>query len=414
VLAFTFPGQGSQRAGMGRAWVGHPSWEVVDEASDLVGRDLAELLLTTGQEELTRTANAQLATYVLSLVVLDAVERIGIAPTLCAGHSLGEFSALTASGALAFEDGIRLVAERGMAMHEAAEARAGMMAAVLGADEDAVEAACQRAEGDVWVANYNAPGQVVVAGEPEALERAGHIAKSLGARKILPIAVAGAFHTPFMAPARALLRKALADTPFVDPEMPVVANVDATVHSEAAEWPALLSAQLCSPVRWRQTLRTFDALGASTVVEVGPGGVLTGLARRVLPQVRAVALAAPHDLESLVDALADHESWHGLAGPHPGESLFTSERVVVAHAAGIFTPAPSVVAPGPGNGGPGATPPDPDSAGTEVRVGDLVGHVGRDEVRTAFEGRLVGFLVHPGERVTPGQPVAWLRVPGAG
>jgi len=412
LLAFTFPGQGSQRPGMGAPWVDHPSWEVVEEASTRTERDLFRLLLEADQDELTRTANAQLSTYVLSLVVLDAIERVGIAPTLCAGHSLGEYTALTASGALAFEDGIRLVAERGDAMHEAAEERAGTMAAVLGADDDAVESACQRAEGDVWVANYNAPGQVVIAGDPDGVRLAGDIAKTLGARKVVPFPVAGAFHTPLMAPARARLRKALAETRFSAPEIPVVANVDARVHDDPVEWPSLLSAQLCSPVRWRQTLAVLAELGTTAVVEVGPGGVLTGMARRVLPELRAAAVATPADIDELVDVLSGNVALHAFAAAHQGERLFTSERVVVSPAAGVFTPDPSIVVPGPGNGGPGAaaaTPVD-DAAGSDVGVGDLVGHVGDAEVRTPFEGRLVGFLVHPGERVMPGQPVAWLRV----
>ena len=416
MLAFTFPGQGSQRPGMGRAWVDHPSWEVVDEASDVAGRDVSRLLLEAEQAELTRTANAQLCTYALSLVALDAIERMGIAPTICAGHSLGEYTALTASGALAFEDGIRLVLERGDAMHDAAEGRTGTMAAVLGADDDAVDAACQRAEGEVWVANYNAPGQVVIAGEPEAVARAGDIAKTTGARKVLALPVAGAFHTPLMAPARARLRKALSDTPFGDLEVPVVANVDARVHAEAAEWPGLLSAQLCGPVRWRQTLGALDELGTSAVVEVGTGGVLTGLARRVLPDARSLSIATPDDLQTLVEAISGSETWHAYAAAHQGEYLYTSERVVVSPASGVFAPDPSVDAPGPGNGGPGA-PGTPAAgavadaaAGNDVAVGDLLGRVGASEVRTPFEGRVVGFLVHPGERVTAGQPVAWLRV----
>jgi [acyl-carrier-protein] S-malonyltransferase len=397
---------------MGAGWVDHPSWEVVEEGAAIAGRDVAHLLLEAEQDELTLTANAQLATYVLSLVVLDAIERIGVEPTICAGHSLGEYSALTASGALAFEDGIRLVTERGDAMHEAAEDRPGTMAAVLGADDDTVEAACQRAEGDVWVANYNGEGQVVVAGDPEAVRRAGEVVKDLGARKVMPFPVAGAFHTPLMAPARARLRKALAETPFATPEVPVVANVDARVHEDPGEWPGLLSAQLCSPVRWRQTLGTVHEAGTSAVVEVGPGGVLTGLARRALPGVRTLAVAGPGDLDSLVDAIAG-STWHAFATAHQGETLYTSERVVVSPAAGIFEPGPGVVAPGPGNGGPGAAA----SAGTpiaatgsQVSVGDLLGTVGAAEVRTPFSGQLVGYLVHPGERVTSGQPVAWLRV----
>ncbi|MGH9030260.1 MAG: ACP S-malonyltransferase [Acidimicrobiales bacterium] len=417
MLAFTFPGQGSQRAGMGRAWVEHPSWEVVGEASEIAGRDLARLLLESDQEELTLTANAQLATFALSLVVLDAIERVGVEPTLCAGHSLGEYTALAASGALGFEDGVKLVVERGEAMHHAAEERPGTMSAVLGASDDDVEAACQRAEGEVSVANYNAPGQVVIAGAPDAVERAGAISKELGARKVMAIPVAGAFHTALMAPARSRLRKALSEAPFAAPEVPVVANVDARPHSSPGDWPNLLSAQLCGPVRWRQSLETLAREGATRVVEVGPGGVLTGLARRTLSDVAALCVAAPADLETLIDAVSGSETLHAYTAAHQGEHLYTSERVVVSPAAGIFQPDPAMSVPGPGGlGAPGT------SAATQVAtslsrasvvtvtVGSLLGYVGAVEVRTPFAGNLVGFLAHGGERVTAGQPVAWLRV----
>jgi len=419
VLAFTFPGQGSQRQGMGRPWVSHPSWEVVGEASEVAGRDLSRLLLVADQDELTLTANAQLATYVLSLVVLDAIERVGIEPTACAGHSLGEYTALTASGALGFEDGVRLVVERGEAMHHTAEERVGTMAAILGADDDAVEAACQRAEGEVWVANYNGPSQVVIAGEPEAVTRAGAVAKELGARRVMAFPVAGAFHTALMAPARSRLRKALADTRFSDPEVPVVANVDARIHPGAEEWPALLSAQLCSPVRWRQSLTTLAELGGTQIVEVGPGGVLTGLTRRTLPDAQALAVASPDDLAILVDTLSGTETWHTYASEHQGEHLYTSERVVVSPGAGIFSPDAGLSAPGPGGAAapsapaPGGSAP-PADGNAEVAVGALLGHVGESEVRTPFAGQVVGFLAHPGERVVAGQPLAWLRVSAAG
>jgi [acyl-carrier-protein] S-malonyltransferase len=404
---------------MGRPWASHPSWEVVGEASEVAGRDLSRLLLEADQDELTLTANAQLATYVLSLVVLDAIERVGIEPTACAGHSLGEYTALTASGALGFEDGVRLVVERGEAMHHTAEERIGTMMAILGADDDAVEAACQRAEGEVWVANYNAPNQVVMAGEPEAVARAATIAKELGARKVMAFAVAGAFHTALMAPARSRLRKALGDTRFSDPEVPVVANVDARVHPDADEWPALLSAQLCSPVRWRQSLATLAELGANQIVEVGPGGVLTGLTRRTLPDAQALAVASPEDLTVLVDTLSGTETWHTYAAEHQGEHLYTSERVVVSPGAGIFSPDAGLSAPGPGGpaapstSGPSAGAPTDGGSG-EVVVGDLLGLVGDSEVRTPFAGQVVGFLAHPGERVVAGQPLAWLRVSTAG
>lgn len=408
--AFTFPGQGSQRPGMGRPWTSHPSWEVVDEASEIAGRDVGRLLLDAEQDELTRTANAQLATFVLSLVVLDATERIGIEPTTCAGHSLGEYTALVASGALSFDDGVRLVVERGDAMHEAAEDRSGTMAAVLGADDDAVEAACQRAEGDVWVANYNAPGQVVIAGSPESVTAASAVAKELGARKVMPMPVAGAFHTAFMEPARARLRKALGDTTFSAPEVPVVANVDARVHGDAGAWPGLLSAQLCSPVRWRQTLGVLSGLGAEQFVELGPGGVLSGLARRTVPSAAALALSTPEDLDELVNLLAGRQA---LPPPPAGERITTAVRLVVAPSAGIFQPE-ALGAPAPGAPLRGQLPAG-QVDGPEVEVGDLVGMIGTTEVRTPFAGRLAAFLALAGERVVPGQPVAWVRVgPGPG
>lgn len=404
MLAFTFPGQGSQRTGAGRPWVDHPSWELVGDVSEVAGRDVASLLLEAGPEELRATHNAQLVTFALSLLVLDAIERLGIAPTTCAGHSLGEYSALVASGALAFEDGVRLVVERGEAMQAAAEDQPGTMVALLGISDDDAEAACQRAEGEVWVANYNAPGQVVVAGAPEAVARAGELARSLGARKVLPMPVGGAFHTPLMAPARARLRKALADVTFTDPDVVVTANVDARPHPHGTDWPGLLSAQLCSPVRWRQTLVSLASRGPGTVVEVGPGGVLSGLAKRTIPEQRLLAVAAPDDLDALVEVVSGNGPLHDYALAHAGEHLYMSERVVVSPAAGVFEPAtfqPAVAEPAAMGTGPAPT----------VEVGAVVGRVGDTQVRTPFAGALMGHLALAGERVVQGQPVAWLRTP---
>ena len=176
MLAFTFPGQGSQRPGMGRPWADHESWELVGEASEVAGRDVARLLLDADADELKDTRNAQLTTFVSSLIVLDAVERLGIDAGYCAGHSLGEYTALCASGALSFDEGVRLVAERAAAMHDAGQANPGTMSAVLGLDDEAVEVACRRADSDVWVANFNAPGQVVIAGSAAGVARASEIA----------------------------------------------------------------------------------------------------------------------------------------------------------------------------------------------------------------------------------------------
>jgi [acyl-carrier-protein] S-malonyltransferase len=390
---------------MGAPWVDHPSFEVVAEASHAAGRDLSTLVLDAPMEELTATANAQLATFVQSLVVLDAVERLGLSPGACAGHSLGEYTALVASGAMSFEDGVQLVVARGDAMGRAGEDAPGTMAALLGITDDDAEAACQRAEGDVWVANYNAPGQVVIAGTTEAVKRASDLAKDLGARRVLPIPVSGAFHTPLMAAARSALRKALGDTVFRSPEVPVIANVDARIHSDPSEWPGLLSAQLCSPVRWRQSLETLASLGGTTFVEIGPGGVLSGLARRSVADVETVSVAEPDDLDRLMDLVAKPER----AETHIGEHLYMSERVVVSPGGGIFFPEQTLSAPGAGLL-PGTIAAGQATSG--ISVGDLVGRVGTIEVRTPFGGEVVRWLATAGERVQEGQPLLWLRVAG--
>lgn len=390
MIVFTFPGQGSQKAAMGAAWRDHPSWEVVDEASGLVGRDLGHLLLHADAEELRSTENAQLATFLISLVVLDAVERIGVEPAATAGHSLGEYTALVAAGTLSLDDGVRLVAERGEAMKVAAGARAGTMAAVLGLDDSEVEIACARVDGDVWVANYNAPGQVVIAGSPDAVDEAAAVARELGAKKVMPMAVSGAFHTPFMAPARDRLRKALADADLRAPDIAVYANVDARVHTDADGWAGLLGAQLCSPVRWRQTLHHLADDGATVVVELGPGNVLTGMAKRTLDGATTCSVSTPDDLDRLLSTLAAPSA--AGAGVHEGEHLFATERIVVSPAAGVFTPRTDAV------------------LGATVVPGHVLGTVGGQEVRSPFAGTVMGMLAVDGERVTASQPIAWLRV----
>ncbi|MHB8244794.1 MAG: ACP S-malonyltransferase [Acidimicrobiales bacterium] len=409
VLAFTFPGQGSQRPGMGAPWREHPSFELVADASEITGRDIAQLVLEAERDTLTRTDNAQLATFVMSLVVLDAAERLGIEPGVCAGHSLGEYSALVASGAIDLESGLHLVAERGAAMQNATEEAPGTMAAVLGLDDDGVEAACLRAEGDAWVANYNAPGHVVIAGSAEAVTEAGRLAKELGAKKVLPIPVGGAFHTPLMAPARERLRKALADVTFHPPEPVIIANVDARPHQAAADWPSLLSAQLCSPVRWRQTIDALLSEGTQTFVELGPGGVLTGLARRLLPtpETIAISVSTPDDLQRLVEVLAGESApMQAVVEQRAGEKFHMDERLILSPAAGLFEPAAGLELLTPGRTGI--------REAVTVEVGGLVGHVGTAEIRSAFAGSVEGILVLPGERVTSGQPVAWLRATGEG
>jgi [acyl-carrier-protein] S-malonyltransferase len=390
MLAFTFPGQGSQRPGMGRPWVHHDSWELVEEASAVADRDLGRLLLDADAEELKDTRNAQLCTFLTSLMVLDAVERLGIDAAYCAGHSLGEYTALVASGALGFDDGVRLVSERAEAMHDAGLEQPGTMAAVLGLDDDDVEIACRRADHDVWVANFNAPGQVVIAGSQEGVAAAGVEAKALGAKKVMPLPVAGAFHTPFMAPARDRLRKAIAEALPRDTEMPIVSNVDALAHQQGDEWASLLSAQLCSPVRWKHGLLRLSELGVTDFVELGPGGVLTGMAKRSVPNARTITVAVPDDLDPLLDFISQGRT-HAQPRHVEGELLFATERLVVSPAAGVFTPVRGL------------------GHGSSVEVGDVIGYVAGAEVRSAFAGVLQDYIAVDGERLAARQPVAWLR-----
>ncbi len=392
MIVFTYPGQGSQAPGMGSAWADHPSWELVDEASEAADRDVAALLLDTDADELTMTRNAQLATFVTSMVVLDAVSRIGAEAVAHAGHSLGEYSALTAAGALDFSDAVRLVNERGDAMQSAADEQHGTMAALLGLDDDQVDIACQRAAGDVWIANYNAPGQVVIAGVPDDLDKACEIAKELGAKRAMRLPVGGAFHTPLMAPARDRLRKAIDQVEFRDPEQPVYANVDGGAHEEAADWPDLLGAQLCSPVRWRQTLRNLEDDGFTTYVELGPGTVLTGLVKRTVKSGNRINIATPADLDGLLEQLAGKPQ--AGAGALEGEYLFATERLVVSPATGVFALAEGI------------------EAGMTIEVGDVLGKVGTNDVVTSFAGEVMGVLALEGERVGSRQPIAWLRTRG--
>jgi [acyl-carrier-protein] S-malonyltransferase len=373
---------------MGLPWQDHESWELVDEASEVAGRDVAALLCDADADELKDTRNAQLTTFVSSLMVLDAVSRIGIDASFCAGHSLGEYTALTATGALGFDDGIRLVSARAAAMHDAGLEQPGTMAAVLGLDDDQVVVACDLADADVWVANYNAPGQVVIAGSPEGVDKASAQAKGLGAKRVMQLPVSGAFHTPFMTAARERLRDAIAAAAPRDTDVPVVSNVDAKPHDLGADWTSLLSAQLSSPVRWRQSLLALQAEGVTDYAELGPGGILSGMAKRTTSG-RTISIATPDDLDKLLEWVDAGTTT--LPAQLEGEHLFAVERLVVSPAAGLFTPIAEI------------------ADGCQIDVGTVIGHVGDTEVRSSFAGVLQSFIAVDTERVTLRQPIAWLR-----
>lgn len=390
MIVFTYPGQGSQKMGMGEKWLNHPSWELVLEASSITDRDLSALLLNADDDELKETKNAQIATFLISMVIFDSLQRVGVEAAAHAGHSLGEYSALTAAGSLDFEDAVKLVTERGEAMQVCAESQEGTMAAILGLDDDLVESACHRVDDDVWVANYNAPGQVVIAGSPSGIEAASDIAKEIGAKRAMRLPVSGAFHTPYMEPARDRLREAIESVEFRAPDHPVYANVDAIGHEESSDWPALLSSQLTSPVRWRQTLHQLDGAGFATFVEVGPGAVLTGMAKRTLKDSERISISSPDDIDMLLEMISGKQPSSGES--LEGEHLFATERLVVSPCAGIFVPTGE------------------DLTGQFIHAGFLLGHVSETEVRSAFAGEIQGFLAVDGERVTSSQPIAWLRV----
>ncbi|MGC8498727.1 MAG: ACP S-malonyltransferase [Acidimicrobiales bacterium] len=290
-----FPGQGSIASGAGRAWTASPHWSLVAQISDVTGTDVAHLLLDASDKDVIRTDHAQLATFALSLVGYHDLLALGWRPRYHLGHSLGEFSALTAAGVLTLDDGARLIAVRGAAMAEAARAAAGAMIALLGGDEAARARVEQRP--DIYVANVNGTGQLVVSGELAALDALVGDARDLGFKRATRLPIGGAFHSPLMAPAQGALDAQLARTPWHPSDAIVVANVDGRIHP-AADWSGLLSRQLTSPIEF---LAATTALpdGVTASVEMPPGAVLTGLTRRIRPFATQVALTEPGELGAL-------------------------------------------------------------------------------------------------------------------
>ncbi|ANP48293.1 [acyl-carrier-protein] S-malonyltransferase [Streptomyces griseochromogenes] len=304
-LALTFPGQGAQAPGMGRPWAGRPGWFLAERAAEVTGRDVPELLLRADETCLRRTDNAQLATFALEMVILHELREVLPAarrPLVCAGHSLGEYSALVASGILAFDAAVRLVAERGAAMRAACAAEPGTMAVVLGLPADEVEKAAEAVreeDGQVWVANVNSPQQAVLSGTVEAVERCSALLAE-SATRIVSIPVGGAFHTPLMAAAATSFRTTLLGTGFRAGNAPVVANVDARPHRGGDDWAGILERQLTAPVRWADGVRAMaDDLSCDLFVEIGPGRTLTGLARRISPRVSRLRVSEPEQLPAV-------------------------------------------------------------------------------------------------------------------
>lgn len=281
--AFVFPGQGAQFVGMGKDLYDNSplAKDMFLKANDILGFDITSLMFEGTPEDLKQTKVTQPAVFIHSVLAAKAMGA-DFQPDMVAGHSLGEFSALAAAGALSFEDALTLVSKRAMAMQKACEMNPSTMAAVLALPDETVENICNSITQEVVVAaNYNCPGQIVISGSKAGIELAAEQLKAAGAKRVLPLAVSGAFHSPLMEPARQELAEAIEATHFVKPICPVYQNVDAKPYSDPDQIKANLVAQLISPVRWTQTVLNMLADGADEFVELGPGQVLTGLIAKI-------------------------------------------------------------------------------------------------------------------------------------
>ncbi len=280
--AYVFPGQGAQFIGMGKDLYDNSDLakSLFNQANEILGFDITDIMFNGTDEQLKETKVTQPAIFLHS-VILAEVLGDDFTPEMVAGHSLGELSALVANKVLNFEDGLRLVSKRALAMQKACEAEPSTMAAILGLDDSVVESVCKAIDGVVVAANYNCPGQLVISGSTEAIDKACEVLIEKGARRALKLPVGGAFHSPLMEPARAELAAAIENTEFSSPICPIYQNVTANAVTDPSEIKSNLIAQLTAPVRWTQTMNQMIADGCSEVVEVGPGKVLQGLFKKV-------------------------------------------------------------------------------------------------------------------------------------
>ncbi|HET7220107.1 MAG TPA: ACP S-malonyltransferase [Vicinamibacterales bacterium] len=306
MIAFVFPGQGAQKVGMGKALADQfpVCRETFAEADAALGEPLSRLCFEGPEDRLQLTEYTQPAILAVSVAATRLIESRGLRPALAAGHSLGEYSAHVAAGTLSFADALRTVRQRGRFMQDAVPVGDGAMAAILGLDGDGVQRACDAARAELGArvvspANFNAPGQVVIAGHADAVARAGALAKAAGAKRVIPLAVSAPFHCALMKPAEDRLAPILQALPAHDPRIPVVANVDAEPKRTASEAIDALIRQVSSPVRWEAVVKRLIADGVTTFVELGPGTVLAGLIKKIDRATTVVSVETPEDLAGL-------------------------------------------------------------------------------------------------------------------
>jgi [acyl-carrier-protein] S-malonyltransferase len=350
-IAFLFPGQGSQAVGMGADIfeASNAARNVFAAADEALGFSLSNLCFSGPDETLRETINAQPAIVTVSLALLAALQEAfsspedaaphasssqtafswtsPLTPSFTAGHSVGEYAALVASGALAMQDAIKLVRERGRLMHHEGTVCPGSMAAVIGMDEEPLQKVCREAtaqasanlaanahvgQGKVAVANYNAPGQIVISGEQSALNAAMELAKARGAKRVIPLAVSGAFHSPVMQPAAEGLSEAIATTTVHDAAIPVIGNITAAPLTAAQEIRQELAQQIASPVQWIRTINYLANAGVTTFIEIGPGQALTGMVKRIAKGASTINISSVTDLEKAVTAIREIQANDGV------------------------------------------------------------------------------------------------------
>ena len=305
-IAVVFPGQGAATPHMGASWVDHPAWKIVDDAEATLDRPLAQLLLEADADELATTRAGQLAVLLCSLMAWDALGemRSTVEITGMAGHSLGQITALFAAGVVDQPAGFRLAAARADASQDSADLCPGRMVALVGATLDQAHAVCAETDG-VWLANDNAPGQIVIAGLPDALEHAAESARANGVRRVMSLSVGHGFHTPLLADAADAWKPVVTTTAFGPTTVPIVTNTDATAHTGSYDWPDELLRHLVTPVRWRESQLVLAATRPDAILEVGPGQVLSSLARRTLGDVEVHHVATPTEAAEVTELLTD-------------------------------------------------------------------------------------------------------------